>query len=208
MTLAGRAAVKSIILASKSIGRSQLLHDAGIDFSAVTADIDEAAIEEKLLLGGAKASAVAAELAQAKALKIAADYPDSLTLGSDQILVGPDGNILRKVASPDEAKRQLASLAGREHQLISAAVIVEGDTPVWRAVESATLMMHGLTAQYISDYVARHWDDIRHCVGCYRIEAEGRSLFDWIEGDESVIVGMPMPPLLDYLSRSGYERAI
>ena len=61
------------------------------------------------------------------------------------------------------------------------------------------MTMRPLSEQYIADYVAQYWDDIRHCVGCYRIEAEGAQLFSSISGSQFTIIGLPLLPVLDYL---------
>ena len=150
---------------------------------------------------------IADALAETKALKISRKFPQALVIGSDQLLASPDGDLLSKAQNPEEAEIQIARLAGRTHKLISAAVICESGKPVWRIVDSARLTMRSMTAQQVIDYVAAHWEHIRHCVGCYRIEAEGADLFEKIEGEQSTIIGMPMPPLLDYLTLRGYERA-
>lgn len=199
------SAPPAIILASKSAGRKQLLQKAGIAFEAQPADIDEDAIKTGMAREGAAPEAIAAALAAEKARKISARYPRRTVLGSDQILVAPGGALLGKVASADAAKSQIAKLAGREHRLISAAAIVEDGELLWQATDTARLHMRALSPEDISQYVARYWNVIRHCVGCYRIEAEGRALFENISGAQSTIIGMPMSPLLDYLKSRGYE---
>ena len=55
----------------------------------------------------------------------------------------------------------------------------------------------------IAGYVARHWDSIRHSVGCYRIEAEGVRLIARADGDYFTILGFPMIPLLTWLRQRG-----
>lgn len=198
---------QSLILASRSAGRMALMQNAGLAFDAIAANIDEAGLQARMTAKNAGHEDIALMLAEAKAAKISAQHPGALVLGSDQLLIAPDGTILHKPDTPAAAEAQLEQLAGREHQLISAVVIFENNEKLWQASDSAELTMHGLTADYIRNYVANNWEHIRHCVGCYRIEVEGRSLFEWINGDESTIMGMPMPPLLDYLRSRGYEPA-
>jgi len=207
MTAEPETRTHTIILASRSSGRMALMETAGLPFDAVAADIDEQGLQARMSAKAGGHDAVAVMLAEAKAAKISSLYPGALVVGSDQLLITPDGTILHKPDTPADAEAQLEQLAGREHRLISAIVVYQNTEKLWQTSDMAELTMHGLTADYISNYVATHWEDIRHCVGCYRIEAEGRSLFERIEGDESTIMGMPMPPLLDYLRSRGYQPA-
>ena len=50
-------------------------------------------------------------------------------------------------------------------------------------------------------YVARHWTDIQHCVGCYQIEGPGIRLFERVEGDLFSIQGLPLMELLAVLTQ-------
>ena len=198
--------IKPLILASKSAGRQEMLRASGLVFETVAARIDEEAIREGMQAEGAKPRDIADSLAEAKALKISRKFPGALVIGSDQLLVGPDGELFSKAESPEDAEITLAKLAGRTHRLISAAVICEGGKPVWRIVDSAKLTMKAATAQNIITYVEKYWEHIQYCVGCYRIEAEGAELFEKVEGNHNTIIGMPLEPMLDYLTLRGYER--
>jgi septum formation protein len=70
-------------------------------------------------------------------------------------------------------------------------------------VDSAQMTMRTLSATFIDQYVDTYWDEIRHCVGCYRIEAEGAQLFASVSGSQFTIIGMPLLPILDYLRVRG-----
>lgn len=193
----------SLILASQSQGRIAMLRAAGVEISAEAALVDEDAIKDGLVAEGAKPRDVADALAEAKAIKLSRKYPTELVLGCDQILVGADGSLFSKAESPDEAKAHLAALSGKSHRLISAAVVAEAGQPVWRIVDTAQMTMRPLSDAFIDHYVEHHWEQIRHCVGCYRIEAEGAQLFASVSGSQFTIIGLPLLPVLDYLRIKG-----
>lgn len=192
-----------LILASQSAGRAAMLDAAGVTFESCSPLVDEASIKQAMAAEGAKPRDIADALAEAKARKLSAKFPAALVLGCDQLLVTADGQCLNKPESQGEAREQLALLSGRSHRLISAAVICEAGKPVWRTVDSAQMTMRSLSAAFIDDYVARYWDQIRHSVGCYRIEAEGAQLFASISGSQFTIIGLPLLPVLDYLRIRG-----
>jgi septum formation protein len=193
----------TLVLASQSAGRIAMLSAAGVSVQAVPALVDEQSIKTSLSEAGAKPRDIADALAEAKARKISRKMPTAMVLGCDQICVGPDGYIFDKPETPDDARVHLARLSGKVHRLISAAVICEQGEPVWRIIDTAQLTMRNLSPQYIDDYVETYWDEIRHCVGCYRIEAEGAQLFASVSGSQFTIIGMPLLPLLDYLRIRG-----
>lgn len=191
-----------LVLASGSATRAAMLRAAGLAFEVVVPRVDEAAMKAALLAEGAPARDLADALAEMKAARVGPRHPEALTLGADQVL-SCDGRILSKPASPGEAKAQLLGLMGRGHVLYSAAVIYRGAEPVWRHVGEARLAMGRLSELWIDGYVARNWDAIRHSVGAYRIEEEGVRLFTRIEGDHFTILGLPLLPLLSFLSARG-----
>lgn len=193
----------TLILASQSAGRIAMLRAAGVEVEAQAALVDEASIKESLVANGAKAREIADALAEAKARKVSGKYPTALVLGCDQILVTADGQIFDKPENPADAREHLATLSGTTHRLISAAVICENGKPVWRIVDTAQMSMRVLSDDFIEQYVGTHWEHIRHCVGCYRIEAEGAQLFVSVSGSQFTIIGMPLLPVLDYLRVRG-----
>lgn len=193
----------TLVLASQSAGRIVMLNAAGVAVEAFPAQVDEDSIKSSLTDAGAKPRDIADTLAEAKARKVSRKMLTSLVLGCDQICVGADGHIFDKPETPDDARAQLSRLSGSVHRLISAAVICEQGAPVWRVVDTAQMTMRPLSAQFIDDYVNAYWDEIRHCVGCYRIEAEGAQLFASVSGSHFTIVGMPLLPVLDYLRLRG-----
>ena len=191
-----------LILASGSAIRADLFRRANVPVEVIPARIDEDAIKAALLADQAMPRDIADALAEAKARKIAARYPDRLVLGCDQVL-DVDGNLLSKPETSDDARDQLRQMRGKRHMLLSAAVIYDQARPVWRHVGIVRLHMHDFSDAYLDDYLARNWESIRHAVGAYKLEEEGPRLFTRIEGDHFNVLGLPLLEILSYLALRG-----
>jgi septum formation protein len=194
--------MKQLILASASTIRADLLRNAGIDFQVIPARIDEAAIREGLLAEGASPRDLADALAEFKAQRVAQRHPGPLVLGCDQILEF-QGAALGKPGSTDEARHRLMTLRGQTHRLFSAAVLFDGERPVWRHVARADLTMRLFSNDFLDLYLQAARADILQTVGGYAVEGFGIRLFDRIEGDHFGILGLPLVELLGILSRRG-----
>ena len=196
-----------ILLASQSAGRRAMLTAAGVAYRALPANIDEDAITAALQAEGAPPEKIADALAELKAVKISRTHPGTLVLGADSVAVTADGTLLAKPETRARAQTQLARLGGTTHRLVSAAVIAENGTPVWRATATAHLTMRRLSDAFIIDYLDAEGAAVLGCVGCYRIEGLGAQLFTRIDGDQFTIRGLPLLALLDYLRVRGVLQA-
>ena len=191
-----------LVLASGSSIRATLLRNAGVSFEVAKARVDEEAVRDALLAEAASPRDIADALAELKATKVSTRRPEALVIGCDQVLAFK-GAILSKPRDPQEALSQLRAMRGGMHQLLSAAVICEAGAPQWRHVGVVRLHMREASDAYLEDYVARNWDEIRHCVGTYQIEAEGVRLFHRIDGSLFDVQGLPLLELLSYLTLRG-----
>ena len=188
-----------IVLASQSAARRAMLTAAGVAHDALPAHIDEDGVTAGLQAEGASPERIADALAELKAVKISRSLPGVLVLGADSVVVTADGALIAKPETRPRAEAQLRQLAGTTHRLISAAVIAENGTPVWRAGGAARLTMRALSDGFISRYLDAEGDAVLGCVGCYRIEGLGAQLFSRIDGDQFIIRGLPLLAVLDYL---------
>ena len=124
---------RQIILASGSNSRQKMMRQAGVSFTSTVARIDEDSIKASLLADDANARDVADTLAEFKARRVAQLHPEALVIGSDQILEFERG-VLSKPTSPQDAIAQLTRMSGKQHKLLSSAVIYEDAKPAWRSV--------------------------------------------------------------------------
>ncbi|MEX3010830.1 Maf-like protein [Hoeflea sp. TYP-13] len=189
---------QELVLASASPFRKLLLENAGVEFAAQAADIDERAVEAPLLEGNVGPEDTALVLAEAKALDVSEKRPSALVIGSDQTLSLGD-EVFHKPADMEAARRHLLKLSGRTHQLNSAVVIVRDGETLWRHVATASLTMRQLDPGFIGRYLSKAGDRALSSVGAYQLEGIGIQLFERIEGDYFTIIGLPMLPLLGAL---------
>ena len=191
-----------IILASKSQIRSELLLKAGLKFIAIDANIDEKEVKSSYINKGNSARDLADILAAMKAKKLSCKYLDKLVIGCDQIMEC-NGQILSKANNPTDLADQLKFLRSKSHTLYSACVVYFANKAEWRFIGSATITMRNLSDEYISKYVDDNWDEVKHCVGGYKIENSGISFLSKVNGDYFSILGLPIIQLLDYLVNRG-----
>jgi septum formation protein len=192
-----------IVLASESDIRIRMLADAGVTFSAKAARLDEEAIRETLDAEGASPRDISDALAEAKAWKIAERNQAAVVIGSDQVLEHR-GKAMGKPADTEAARQQLRELRGQTHTLHSAVVVYGHGKPVWRHLGEVRLTMREFSDAYLEGYLARNWVSARHSIAAYKLEEEGIRLFSRIEGDFFTALGMPLLPLLNYLSERGF----
>ena len=191
-----------VVLASGSPFRRNMLEQAGLAVEAVSAQIDERAVETAVEGSGVTPEDLAAILAEAKALDVSEKMPGRLVIGADQTLSLGDA-VLHKPRDMEEARRRLLLLSGRTHQLNSAVVVARDGEVLWRHVEIARLTMRALDPGFVGRHLARVGQKALSSVGAYQIEGEGIQLFDKVEGDHFTIVGLPLIPLLARLRGMG-----
>ena len=189
-----------LILASQSRARQMLLANAGIDFEASPAHIDERAIQDAV--GAVSPSAIAARLAREKALVVSARKPGRHVVGADQTLALGQ-RLFNKPDGRAQALVQLQALAGHSHELHSAIAVARDGNILFEHVAIARLTMRRLRESEIASYLDEAGDAVTSSVGAYQLESLGVHLFDRIEGDHFTILGLPLLPLLGFLRGEG-----
>ncbi|MEL6600742.1 MAG: Maf family protein [Pseudomonadota bacterium] len=192
----------SIILASGSSIRRDMLQNAGLDVEVQPARVDEASIKSAMLAEDAPPRDIADKLAELKSLRISQQNPKALVLGADQVLVHAK-RLFDKPEDLSEAREHLELLSGQAHELLSAAVISENGKPVWRHIGRAQMIMRPLSAPFIDAYLAAEREGVLETVGCYKLEGRGAQLFSRVQGDYFSVLGLPLLEILGFLRARG-----
>ena len=185
-----------LILASQSRARQALLTNAGISFEAVTAEIDERAVQQAS--GLSAPGEIASLLAREKALSVSARQPGKFVIGADQTLALGE-RLFSKPAGRALAAAQLRALAGRSHELHSAVAVARDGKILFEAAAIAGMTMRRLGEAEIDVYLDAAGDAVSSSVGAYQLEGLGVHLFERIDGDHFTILGLPLLPLLAFL---------
>ena len=190
--------INKIILASKSGVRKKILNANGIKCEILPANIDEDQIKQSLIKEKATPELISKNLAELKANKVSEKKPDKFVLGADSV-INLNGQLISKPTSREEAFGILEKLNGRKHQLISSVCISKNGSMIWNFTDASNLTMRKLNSDEIKSYLTKIKDKELYAYGVYQIEADGRSLFSKIEGDENTIMGLPVKQIKEYL---------
>jgi len=185
-----------LILASQSRARQALLANAGIEFEAVAAEIDERTVQQASSLSGP--GDIATLLARGKALSVSTRRPGNFVIGADQTLA-LGTRLFTKPDSRAQAAEQLRTLAGRSHQLHSAVAVARDGKILFESADIARMIMRRLGEAEIEAYLNEAGAAVTSSVGAYQLEALGVHLFERVEGDHFTILGLPLLPLLAFL---------
>jgi septum formation protein len=183
-----------LILASTSKYRKELLNKLGFKFKQIGSDVDE----ENFKQSSNAPISIAQNLAKAKALSVANNYPDDLVIGSDQVC-SLGQQIFSKAENFENAMQVLKQLSGKTHQLHTAVSLISVNHNIdIEFIETVDLKMRNLTEIEITNYLKQ--DHPYDCAGCYKIESYGISLFEEIIcADHSAIIGLPLLKLNQHL---------
>ena len=189
----------TLVLASGSPRRAQILSEAGFSLEIAPADIDEDAVLTSALDGGLP-SAVEA-LALAKAVSIADSHAGEYVLGADTIVVCDD-ELLGKPASKDEAVTMLRRLNDRSHEVITGVAVVNPAGETHTKHVSTVVKFRRLEEAEISEYVSSGSPFDK--AGGYGIQDESFALVASYDECYLNVVGLPMCATSDLLEQSGF----
>ena len=187
-----------IILASKSGVRKQILDNYNIDCDVEVSNVDEDQVKNSLLAEGASPLLISKNLAEIKSIKVSNRNPDRLVLGADSV-VSLNNELINKPRSRDEALEILKKLNNSKHYLISSACFSKNGAMISNHTESSELKMKDFSESQLLKYLERIDTKTLLNYGVYQIESEGLKLFDYVKGDRSSIMGLPIKEIQNYI---------
>ena len=178
----------SIVLASASPRRAELLESAGISFTVVPGDIDETPLHQE------EPVVHVLRLAEGKAREVAAGGDGRFFIGADTIVLC-DGEIMGKPCGDADAERMLRRLSGRTHQVITGYAVLDrmSGKSVSRAV-STDVTFKPLDDEEISAYVSTGCPLDK--AGAYAIQGGAAYMVEKINGSYTNVVGLPLCELV------------
>jgi septum formation protein len=185
-----------LVLASTSPYRRELLGRLGLPFVTASPLTDESP------LPGEAPTTTALRLSEAKARAVAAQHPDALIIGSDQV-AEMDGQVFGKPGTHDKAAAQLRCLSGRTVNFFTGLCLLDARTGLAEVRGVPTLVgFRDLSDDDIANYLRR--EPAYDCAGSAKSEGLGIALLTRIHGDDpNALVGLPLIALCDLLRRRG-----
>ncbi len=186
----------TLVLASTSPYRRELLSRLGLPFSVASPDTDESP------LPGEAAETLALRLAEAKARAVAPAYPQALIIGSDQVAIA-NGKIYGKPGTHERAVAQLQELSGQSVNFYTALCLYDSRNDSRQICGVPTLVkFRSLSNSEIENYLAR--EPAYNCAGSAKSEGLGIALLDSLSGDDpNALVGLPLIALCAMLRQAG-----
>ena len=186
-----------LILASASPRRLELLRQIGVTPDGVQpADIDETPLKKET------PRRLALRLASEKARAGAAASPGAFVLGSDTV-VAVGLRLLGKAETPDEARKWLELMSGRNHKVLTGVALVAPDGRIASKLAEARVAFKRLTKAEIDAYLAS--DEWRGKAGAYGIQGIAGGFVTSIVGSYTAIVGLPLFETRCLLDGLGYR---
>jgi septum formation protein len=187
---------QTLILASSSIYRRELLERLQLPFTTISPEVDETPLDDEA------PETTAMRLAQVKARKVAEQYPEALIIGCDQVAT-LDNMQLGKPITHDNAVKQLYMMRGRNVTFYSALCLYNAklDRMQTKAVPYV-VQFRNISDTQIENYLLK--EQPYHCAGSAKSEGLGIALIAAMHGDDpNALIGLPLIELINMLQNEG-----
>ena len=190
----------SLVLASASPRRRELLAQLGLDFEVMPSDVPERPRPSET------ADEFAARIAREKALHVAAQRRHQWVMAADTVVV-VDGELLGKPCDRDDARRMLRLLSGRTHRVLTAVTLLApGGASAGDVVIETKVRFRRVRDQEIEAYL--NTDEPFDKAGAYAVQGRAAEFVAAIEGSYTNVVGLPLDEVAELCRRHGVLAAM
>ena len=193
----------TIVLASASPARKQLLHNVGIEPLIHVSHVDEDALVAENLWTTAEAVAGGLAVAKAQAVARTLDLDDALIIGCDSVMEF-GGHLHGKPGTPEAAAARITEMSGGRGHLFTGHHVIRrlrGEERATSAVTSTEVVFHDITEAEVRAYVST--GEPLHVAGAYTLDSLGGPFIKEIHGDPSNVIGLSLPTLRAMFSDLG-----
>lgn len=185
-----------IVLASESSFRKRALDMLGLVYKVFPSRIDEKAIRDD------NPFELTRKLAEAKARKVAEDYPDAVIVSGDAV-AAQENRIFEKPRDHREAAEFLRGFSGSQFQFVTAIAVLNSQTgKLLSSVEGLTITFRNLLDREIEDYIGKY--PVLNYAGAFESDAVHR-FAERIEGSYNIGTAMPVSRLILLLRELGVD---
>ena len=185
---------QTLILASASPRRRELMGYTGLPFQVITADAEE--------LKAGPPEELVKENARRKALAVAKEHPETVVLGADTV-VFQDGQVLGKPRDREDAIRMLRALSGAWHEVYTGVCVVDAQGRQDVRADVSRVQFTPLDQETIDRYVET--GEPMDKAGAYAVQGRGGLYVRRIEGSYSNVIGLPMALVREMLRAAGFK---
>lgn len=192
------ATSRTLVLASTSPYRRELLDRLQVAFEVAAPEVDEAPLPQEA------PADTALRLSTLKAQAVANRFPNALIIGSDQVAT-INGMHIGKPGTHDQAVAQLRVMRGKQVVFYTALSLYNSaNGHLQTGVVPTTVHIRLLTDEQIEQYLLK--DQPYHCAGSARAEGLGIAIMEKMEGtDPNALIGLPLIALTQMLMREGWD---
>jgi septum formation protein len=183
-----------VLLASASPRRAEILRTVGWPFDARPLGIDETRKDQE------DAVTYVERLARAKGEAVMLKFPEAIIVAADTIVL-IQGEILGKPDDPDDARRMLARLSGRWHQVLTGVAVIDGPTSKVAVAHQFTEVKFALMTDEEIDWYVQSGEPMDKAGG-YAIQGSGSRFIEGIRGDYFNVVGLPVRLLYEIVRQN------
>jgi septum formation protein len=187
-----------LILASASVRRAEILHDAGLSFTVLSSAVDETP------MAGESPAELVQRLADAKAELVSARAMGPAIIIAADTEVVLDGHVFGKPRTSEDARKMLTKLSGRTHSVLTGVTLIRiPDVERRSFVETTQVQFAHIPEEEIRKYLAT--GEPFDKAGSYAIQGRAGRYIPRIEGCYFNIVGLPLARLCQELRELGWS---